>query len=311
MTAAMNIKQMARLAQITTEDQVSRKNIRKAVEQDIVFSFEQESNKKDNLVNKYDACTAAIDAYLNKPGYYQSKQARVDLLKSEMLPDDIAAEVIVAVVFTADNTWIPIQSIAAILAKNLRITYPGIFDAIKTAAELLAVCVDTGIMDIAPDPLRVKALIQLEQDTLVFIENTMYLPPLVTRPNAWRNNHFGGHLSINEKVLLGKSNHDLPVCLDVLNILQNIEYELDTRLLQVPEKPTFELDTIQKKTSWEIFVAASNNVYEYLINNQNRFWLTWKIDFRGRHYNCGYHVHLQSTGYKKAMLNFRQKEVIQ
>jgi DNA-directed RNA polymerase len=42
----------------------------------------------------------------------------------------------------------------------------------------------------------------------------------------------------------------------------------------------------------------------------NHFYLTHKVDKRGRIYACGYHINTQGTAFKKAQLELVNEEIV-
>jgi hypothetical protein len=99
------------------------------------------------------------------------------------------------------------------------------------------------------------------------------------------------------------------ICLDVINRQNSIKLRLNTEFLaNCPEKPTHNLDTLEKQNLWRQFIRESQIVYD-LLGNQP-FWLTNKVDKRGRLYAQCYHVTTQGTAYKKAMIELADKEYV-
>lgn len=295
----MNEIQIARLEQIVDEDTYSRKNIRDKVRQDIMDSLD--TALADILVK----CTNAIDTYKSKI-YYKSKEERLWGMR-HISSGDLAIEIMIAVVDTDKPT--PIQSVVAKLATYLE--YENLMDGVKTGSELLAVCVDTGMYDLWTNPMRIMSLYSLEAKTIEYIEKTMYLNPMLVKPNDWTTNSDGGYITQKDSVLLGKHHHHLDEqCLDVLNIIQGIEWELDTNILKYQEISKKPLDTPEKLKNFQQMATTSRKVYEDLVEKGNKFYFTWQFDFRGRIYSKGYYCNLQSSSYKKALLNFSKKRLI-
>ena len=75
----------------------------------------------------------------------------------------------------------------------------------------------------------------------------------------------------------------------------------------MPKKP---LDTVEKLHQWGVFKADSYNRYLLIAGQGNRFWLTNKVDTRGRLYAQGYHISTQGSAFKKAMIEFADEEIV-
>lgn len=128
------------------------------------------------------------------------------------------------------------------------------------------------------------------------------------------------HLLTKERdsLVLGKGN-DIHQRLnkDVINILQSVSWELNEDILDDLHdvlKPSDEqLTPMEEKDRVEAFKVRdveTGNVIQYLLDNNNRFFFGWKYDKRGRSYSMGYHINPQGNEYRKAMLQFSDKEVL-
>lgn len=289
------------------EDKHSRKNIRRHVLQDI-----------DSSSEVFQKCGQCLNEYFSHTDkYYCSKEARVEQLAThpELTWEDIITELFIAVLPIEEVS--PIQAVAAQLGG--RLGFEHILDAVKTASEIIAVCEkarlytiyhstdvenDTGTLGIRPN-------FGLNDDTLHFIKETMYLPPMVCRPNKWHSNVDGGYLEGSGSVILGAINHhEKQQDLDSINIIQNIPWELNDVILELEELPNKPLDTQEKIDQFEIFKYESESVYAAIKATGNEFYFVWKYCKRGRMYCQGYHINLHGTQYKKAVIQFKNKELL-
>jgi len=257
-------------------------------------------------------CIEAIHTY-RKGKYYDSKNNRI--ASCNMANNEIALELCVAILVVKEIN--PIQSVAAQLGNRLGYSNP--LDGIKTAAEIIAVCEKTGLFTLyhstADDndtgTLGVKPNYKLSDSVEEYIEQTMYLPPMIETPEPWKDNSNGGHLLGSGSVILGSINHhNYQQNLDSLNIIQGIEWELNEDVLEYDELSKKPLDTPEKTRQFNNLVKKSKAVYNSMIKLGNKFYFVWKYDKRGRMYSQGYHINLQSTEYKKAILQFSNKKVI-
>lgn len=283
------------------EEQFSRRSIRERVKQDI-----------DMKSYVYLKCVDSIKKLLSGT-YYASKQKRLEALT--MAIEDITLELFIAVLPIKQIS--PIQAVAAQLGN--RLGYENPIDAVKTASEIIAVCEISGLytiyhsMDKENDTgtLGIRPNFALDPKVERFIEQTMYLPPMLCNPVEWESNTHGGHLHGSGSIILGAINHhDLPQALDAVNIIQGIEWELNRHILELEESPNKPLDTDDKVEQFKVMATQSREVYNLLLNTGNKFHFVWKYDKRGRMNCMGYHVNLQSTQYKKAILQFKNKEVV-
>lgn len=298
--------QIDRLQQICNEDIQSRKNIRAAIKTDIESGYD---NMLEEMFNK---TIIEIANWIKEPSEIES-QLIIKRQLNLMNIKEVASEIFLSV--TKEDKRVPIQTVIHSIAMGL--DWPNHLEAIKTAGELLGVCVDTGLYNIiipnkSHKSLMIESLVGLDLDTKLFIERTRYMMPLVCKPDNWKNNHSGGYLSISDSVLLGKpeNHHEEYQALDALNIIQDIEWELDTYMLEFYEEPNKKLDTPEKVKAFQLMVETSEDVYSDLLTQGNSFWFSARYDTRGRLYTQGYHVNLQSTNYKKSLLNFAKRQLI-
>ena len=285
------------------EDVYSKRNTRKIIIEDIANSdFKQIRRDANKAINKY----------LTK-SYYDSKNKRIRYLLINHTVQNIVEELLITVLGVQGQR--PIQSITAKLGKFL--AFEDTFSGVKTASELLAVTADIGLFTITSarhsetGSILVHSNYTLEDSTLQRLENMKYLPPMIVQPRDITNNSCSGYLTKDESVILGDNNHHEGYqAIDVSNILGKIPLSLDTRILDLEEKPKHDLDTPEKLSGFLRMIISSRKVYRDLIGYGNKFYLNWRFDKRGRVYSQGYHVNIQSTSFKKAIINLHKKEVI-
>ena len=281
----------------------SRKNIRGLVKEDV--------NPEHPVF--MDICSHIAAYLLSTVSYYDSKKERV--LKIAHIPiEDIATELLAVLLPIQEVS--PIQSLASQL--GLFFEYDNLLDGVKTGAELIAVCEQSGAYTIykhtdelnETGTLSVRSNFKLDDKTADLIAKTKFLPPMVCKPNDWLSNTDGGYLQGSGSCILGAMNHhNGEQSLDVLNILQDIPWQLN-EMVDYVEKSNKDLDTHDKLTQFELMKNQSTIVYNELMDGGNQFYFSWKNDSRGRMYSQGYHAHLQSTSYKKSILDFYQEELI-
>ena len=292
------------MQQEEVEATYSRKNVRGLVKADV---------NPDHPVFQ-SICVHIAKYIMDTSIYYDSKKQRV--LKIATVPiEDIASELLSVLLPIQEVS--PIQSLASQL--GLFLGYDNLLDGVKTSAELIAVCEQSGAYTIykhtdelnETGTLSVRSNFKLDDKTADLIAKTKYLPPMFCEPNDWRSNTDGGYLQGSGSCILGAMNHNNGnQSLDVLNILQHIPWQLN-EIVDYVEKSNKELDTHDKLTQFELMKNQSTVVYNELMNGGNQFYLTWKNDTRGRMYSQGYHCHLQATQYKKAILDFYNEELIE
>ena len=244
--------------------------------------------------------------------YYASKAKRIAQLTNMDVPV-LVLDVFVGVAYSLQPELF--TSVTAQMAA--RLNFSDRVEAITTVAELLAVLCQTDAFDITKDKkqssLMVVSRIPLPENLLRFIENSQYLPPMVCEPLPLSHNHSSGYLTHNDSLILGSGNHhDGDICLDVLNTINKVAFQLDLAFLcKVEEEPTFELDTQEKIDQWRRFKEQSYRFYSLMEQQGNRLFFNNKVDKRGRTYSCGYHVNPQGAAFKKAQLELAHEELVE
>ena len=162
----------------------------------------------------------------------------------------------------------------------------------------------TGLYELIKYPsgnVMIKPSIKLDYDSYHIINQYGVLPPMVVKPVDWylddNNQWHGGYLSIKHNPILGKHNmHHNTIAVDALNKLQSIAWKLDTfTLFNFSDKAVYD-----SKQDIEIAIEMLDKP----------FYFMWQFDKRGRMYSKGYNINLQSTEYRKALLDFASEEYL-
>ena len=267
--------------------------------------------------------------------YHESKMDRLAQLQHLDL-EDLVRELFVGIAYFQQEELY--TSVTAQLASRLGMNDRR--DAILTVAEMLAVLCITDAFDItkanASSSLKLVSRLPLPEELIHFIENSVYLPPMVVEPLELRNNRDSGYLTHRDSLMLGSGNHhDGDICLDVLNLMNRVPLKLDTDFLcAMEEDPTTEYTVewamdkamqrgkyITKAEAMEKvreaieqfwhFKAQSYTFYKLMVDHGNQFHLTHKVDKRGRIYAQGYHITTQGTSFKKAMVELAHEEIVE
>ena len=265
------------------------------------------------MITKLEEGVELVQDYMAKVDTYRSeKKYRVSQLADINIPDLVMDMFVGIAYFQIPELF---TSVSAQMAARLK--FSDKLEAIATVGELLAVLCATDAFDITKDSkqasLKLVSRIPLDKQLLTFIERSAFLPPMVCAPLELTHNFSSGYLTHNDSLVLGAGNHhDGDLCLDVLNLMNNVPLALDTTFLsEIEEEPTFELDTQEKVEQWQEFKRQSYYFYSLLAKQGNRFYFTHKVDKRGRIYDHGYHLNPQGTSFKKAMLEFAEPELVE
>lgn len=255
-----------------------------------------------------------IDQWM-KGSYYESKNKRLEALRSSVERrgmDWLLAALMATLIHTrTDQT---IQQAVGYLANYL--PHEDTFDAARTAGEILALCQDTFYTierrENKPAIVKVHYWNLIENkltNAFDWINNTMFNLPLIEPPLPVKDNHHCGYHTLDEPLILGRfTEHDLKLDYENINTLNQIEWVLDPRVLAEAEQPSKPPQSAEQHQQFLDMAVASKHVYNYF--KDKVFWLAWQYDSRGRSYSHGYHINLQASQYKKALLSFNRYEVL-
>ena len=302
---------------------------RKFIDQRVRAEFTQEPE----FVEKINEGVELVKAYLSEDYSYASKNERLAQLEGIDLYN-LVLEVFVATAYCVNPSLL--TSVAAQLSSRL-----GMSDkpsALTTAAELLAVLCETDMFNITKaavgDSLMVQSCVELSEDTINFSNNSQFLPPMVCKPLELTDNYSSGYLMHKDSLILKSGNHhEGDICLDVLNKVNSVKLSLDTDFLSSVEEDGSEITVenmhknahkkgkciteaqaleavVQAKDNWTDFKQQSYAFYTLMVDHGNQFYLTHRVDKRGRLYCSGYHISTQGSSFKKASINLAKTEVV-
>jgi len=297
------------LMQVVNEDKYAKREINSRIWKDL--------SECKNLSPVLDKLKAEILNWKAKyRDYWPTKRERCYTLGQYNNTPDIMTYIAVGAMKSSQGKPVPIHGMVEYVARRLE-GFDDHMDAVRTASELIAVGANSDLYDTiaARDSetgsLMIRSRWSLDLSTEQYIADTMYLPPMLCPPNEITNNTTSGYLNpVAESVILKPHNHhNKPTGLDALNIANSVAFELDEFVLNnYEETPTKLLDTVEKVKNFQLLKNSSKKVYKMLKNQGNLFWFSWRFDKRGRMYSQGYHVNIQSTEYKKALISLSRKE---
>lgn len=249
-----------------------------------------------------------INAWLEEE-HYESKRIRLGQLR-EMDLEELVIKMLINILPIAKPELF--TSVSAQLAGKLG--WNDKPSAIVTAAELLAVLSQTKLFSIYREKsnIYIRSNVPLPENLQHFIERSAYLPPMVCKPLELESNYSSGYLTHKDSLILQNNHHNGNICLDVLNLMNSVPLKLNLDFLdKVAEKPTKKPEDQEQQEQWDAFKKHSHEMYKLMVENGNRFYLTHKVDKRGRIYSCGYHINTQGTPYKKASIELANEELIE
>lgn len=244
--------------------------------------------------------------------YYPSKNQRLSQLKEfDLVSLTVKAYVQVAYCLRPESLVSVVSRFAIHLGFDDKV------DAIITVAEILAVLCNTDAFHITKEskdaPLMCISALELPAELVSAIDHCRYPLPMVCEPPTITHNYESPYLTFNECQIAGKGNaHAGDICLDVINTQNQTPLSLATDFISsVEEEPSDPFDTVEEQQLWAQFKWESYEIYLLLAKQGNRFWLTHKVDKRGRIYAQGYHVNTMGAPFKKACIELADPELVE
>lgn len=287
--------------QLMLEESFSKKNL-------IKYCREELGDEKYTKIRK--KMHKKINKYLHKE-YWKSKNDYITAICMLDIPiDNIIDTMFISVMKFNETT---IQHLSNEIG-NLFGDLNDIFIQIQIGADLLSACDETiySIYQSGDDEegLMVESLIEFSDEVKAKISMFIYQPPMLTKPMNINNNYQSGYLSWNDSVILGgyEKQHNKPVRLDVLNILNNIGFVLDEVTCNKLHISKNELDK-ENLDNWEQKIREENILFKFYKSKE--FFFNHKLDSRQRIYSQGYHLNVQGDEYNKACINLAKYEVVE
>ena len=209
-------------------------------------------------------------------------------------------------------------SMANLMGRHKYLLGENLETGLDNLADIIIAMVDADVFDLELsmwNEAYIRPKLICDEEIFKYIKDTMYLPPMLVEPRKLYKNSDSPYLtrSNDSNILKEQWNyHNEDICLGVINNQNKVPFSLDLNFLsKIEEEATYLLDTKEKKEQFLKFKKDSYEVYKYLVANGNEFFIPIKADKRGRLYRQGYHVNTQSNSFRKASINFAQKEVIE
>lgn len=192
-------------------------------------------------------------------------------------------------------------------------------ESAQETADLLLACAEADLIDWSPT-LRVFIVIfEIAEHVQTEIDRFQYPLPMVVEPRKVKNNKQSGYLLNNSSVILRNNHHEDDVCLDHINRMNRVKFQInfDTatmiknewRNLDKPKDGESSADFERRVRAFNKYDTTAKDVIDVLIEHGNEFYFTHKYDKRGRTYCQGHHVHYQGTPWNKAVVEFVDGEV--
>ena len=295
----------------------SRKRIRQLILDELTTDLD--------MMDKIVLGIEVLQAWCGSESTYASKAMRKEHVASLDLQDVVETVYVSALAIKGQTT---LNNFIMQLAGKLQ--FEENYQGLMAAGEIIAVLCYTDVYDLVKPSKYSSIYVQpkylVSEELQEFIENSQYLPPSLAIPKYLVNNRSSGYRTIKgESLILGGKihHHEENICLDVLNTMNSVPLVLNQEMLKIQQESESDLDVIedfegtkleylraveQQKANWELFLKRCDTVYEILADQE--FYLTNKVDKRGRIYTQGYQVNIQGNSYQKACIDLARKEIV-
>ena len=255
--------------------------------------------------------------HLNGKGeLFVSKNYRLSLWKPSK--EEVYKLIIEVFTTTLTHDYLTYQALVGKHHHSIPMDNP--LDQIKTMAEVIAMLCIADLIDIIRSPgeyHQIKPRLVLKDIPLTDRHGTVYHRPQPVESNydpEQGNMILGGRLNYHEE----------SICLDYINKMNRIPMALNKEfLLKYPEEPkkpfTNSPDTVtgesgmtaeEKAELWQCYAHDCRKRYAHALVCSDKLYLNHKPDTRGRMYAVGYYISTQGSSYKKASLQFANKEYL-
>lgn len=203
------------------------------------------------------------------------------------------------------------------LVGGLRKHFEG--DCQKTTDELLKAAM-ADLVDWSPIARQFIVKYGISADVQADLDRFQYPLPMVVEPKELKNNRDTGYFTSQNSAILRQNHHDEDICLDHLNKVNRIKFRINQQValtiknrwknLDKPKPDEEEGEYKKRVKAFEKYDRTSKDVLDMLgVSTGGEFYLTHKVDKRGRTYSQGYHVNYQGADWNKAVIEFAKQEI--
>jgi len=194
------------------------------------------------------------------------------------------------------------------------------FDNGQQTADMLAKCVEIDLCDFDPNTRQFIVLFEIDEEVQAELDRFQYPLPMIVKPKPIRSNRDTGYLLTSGSVILKNNHTEEDVCLDHINRMNSIAFEVDRDVAAMVKNKWRNLDNQKpgetkgdferRKRQFEKFDRTVKDVIKILTLVSDRHYLTHRYDKRGRTYCMGHHINYQGTPWSKAITILADKEIV-
>ena len=244
-------------------------------------------------------------------------QAVINAIRASELDEDFALDLLSHMILAKRA---PVSALVGLLKHH----FNNSSQQLQLTANAIKQAVLTDLVDW--DPAREQVVLRFDVDEVThgLIRQYQYLPPMTVPPLVPGRdaiNRGSGYITVETDSLLLKDNHhDGDVCLDSLHRFNQIPLRINAEVATAVNNTWKHLDKPKEDESYQDYQKRVKAFERYqkdtaftmalLIEMGNRFYLTHKVDKRGRTYAQGYHINTQGNCWNKSIIELAEEEMI-
>lgn len=192
----------------------------------------------------------------------------------------------------------------------------------QTTAKALEIAAAKDLVDFDFEREQFVLKYDLDPATQQLMRQYQYLPPMVIPPLEVTKSRGSGYVTIKtDSLILQDNHHEGDICLDSINRFNNIPLSINIELVKtvrnswknidkMKDGETFE-DYMKRRKAFERYERDSFYTIALMESMGNQFYLTHKVDKRGRTYAQGYHINYQGNCWNKACVELAHPQLIE
>lgn len=188
-------------------------------------------------------------------------------------------------------------------------------------ADQLLLMVENDCFDYDPSIDKFIVIYEIDDETQLELEKFQYPLPIVSKPKEVKTNNDTGYYGSKGSIILKKNHHDMDVCLDHINRMNNqrlcINWDVANFVknewsnLDKPKQGETRQEYQKRVRAFQKYDRTAKDVMQLVTQEGNNFSLAHRYDKRGRTYPQGYHINYAGTSWNKAVLEFADKELVE
>lgn len=244
-------------------------------------------------------------------------QTVVSAIQASELPEDFCLDLLSHMILAKRA---PVSALVGLLKHHNK----GSSLQFQKTADMLLIAAEKDLVDYDPDRDQFIVRFDVDETTHELIRQYQYLPPMIVPPlpvgEPGSLNRGSGYITVQTDSLLLKDNHhEGDLCPDSLNRFNQVPLTLNLELAKRVknswkniDKPkqgeTFE-EYQKRRKAFDRFQQTAAFTFALMSEMGNRFYLTHRVDKRGRTYCQGYQINYQGNDWSKACIELADGEI--